>query len=290
MSEIIIPEESINLIKNYIKVDYKNVCKNLEANVDFGAENQFNLERIEERYERVKQIFNEEQLKNKKILEIGSGSGMLVMYLRKKGIEAFGIEPEDNSLKASEILFEKNGVESCIKKGFGEKLPYSDETFDLIVSFQVLEHTQNPLKVLEECKRVLKKEGIIYFVIPNYHSFWEGHFGLFWLPFLNKKMAKWYVKIFRRNTNFIDNLQFITLKKIKNWSKQLGLEILDLGEKNFKKNLSEERIKKHWTSNKFLGRCIGFLRKTRITRFVSWLFIKFDLYYPIIFIAKKKAD
>lgn len=45
-------------------------------------------------------------------------------------------------------------------------LPYADETFDLIVHSDTLEHVDNPVKALSECRRVLKPGGLLAYTVP----------------------------------------------------------------------------------------------------------------------------
>lgn len=282
-SNLKIPKKSIKLMEESVINDYKNISKNPR----FGVDNQFNINRVKDRFDNIQKDLNLWNLKDKKILEVGSGSGLLVAYLRKKEVKAYGIEPEKRNYRVSQLLLKENKIKNCIKNGFGEKIPYKDNYFDLIVSFQVLEHTQNPRKVLKESKRVLKKGGLIYFVVPNYYSFWEGHYGVPWIPIFNKTIAKMYVKILGRDEKFIDALQFITPKKLRLLSKELNLEVISLGEEQFRKNISEEKIKEYWATNNLLGNLIWLIRKFKIDKFISWLFIKCDFYYPIVLIAKK---
>lgn len=46
-------------------------------------------------------------------------------------------------------------------------LPFPDKSFDVIFSFEVLEHLMNPLWNLQECRRVLKDTGTIYLTTPK---------------------------------------------------------------------------------------------------------------------------
>lgn len=45
-------------------------------------------------------------------------------------------------------------------------LPYADQTFDLIVHSDTLEHVENPVKALSECRRVLKPGGLLAYTVP----------------------------------------------------------------------------------------------------------------------------
>jgi SAM-dependent methyltransferase len=61
-----------------------------------------------------------------------------------------------------------------------ENLPFPDETFDLVVSQELLEHVRDPFQAMQEMRRVLKKGGVIYCQVPfiiGYHpgptDFWR---------------------------------------------------------------------------------------------------------------------
>jgi|SRR3989344_5574894 len=281
--KIKIPETSLNLLKKSISHNYINVNKNL----NFGIENQFDIKRVMDRYNDLLKTFSIESLKNKKILEIGSGSGIFVAYLRKEGVKAYGVEPDKYSLECSLNILRVNNIKPCISNSCGEKLKFPSNYFDIIISYQVLEHTQDPPKVLEECSRVLKKNGFLYFVVPNYNSFWEGHYSIIWFPFLPKSLYKIYVRILGRNPGFIDTLQFVTPPKLKIWAKNANLITLSYGENRFKYNLSKTKFKDYWAANPNFVKIINLFRKLRITSILSYLLIKSKTYYPIYFIAKK---
>ncbi len=50
-------------------------------------------------------------------------------------------------------------------------LPFQDETFDIIICNDVLEHLENPVAALENIKKALKKGGILYINTPNLNFF-----------------------------------------------------------------------------------------------------------------------
>jgi SAM-dependent methyltransferase len=53
--------------------------------------------------------------------------------------------------------------------GLGEELPFVSESIDLVLSYDVFEHVQDPGKCLAECFRVLKPAGLALLVFPPYH-------------------------------------------------------------------------------------------------------------------------
>ncbi len=94
----------------------------------------------------------------KPVLEIGVGTGRFAMHFPG----ATGLDPSLNALK----MAKKRGVKTV--QGYGENLPFEDETFGCILIIVTLCFVENPLAVLREAKRVVKKDGsIILGLVPR---------------------------------------------------------------------------------------------------------------------------
>lgn len=112
----------------------------------------------------MRSIIGDEEIKKSRILDMSSGCGTFVFYGLMNGYDIYGIEPvkwkhEFNFLKAKE----KGYPDAWMKRfcsAVGEYLPFNDETFDIISTYQTLEHVQSHKKCFGEFKRVLRMRGV----------------------------------------------------------------------------------------------------------------------------------
>lgn len=113
-------------------------------------------------------------IKDKKLLEIGCGSGYETVEFCQKGADVTAIDLSMGSVKAAKEHCKKNNIQNVvIIQMNAEYLKFKDNTFDRIYINKVLLHT-NKEKVLQECMRVLKKEGIL--VINEMLKYWIFRF------------------------------------------------------------------------------------------------------------------
>ena len=167
-----------------------------------------------------------------KILEIGSGYGFGLCYMLKSGLDVIGVEPGsgvsfEGRFETALDLLESNGItpaDEYLLPAHAEHLPFEDNTFDIVFSIAVLEHVRNVNAVMREAIRVVKPTGIVVMNVPNYNSFYEGHYNIMWLPYVlaSKKIAKWYVRtFFDRHDYYIDELNFTTSRYLRKVTKEL---------------------------------------------------------------------
>ncbi len=98
-----------------------------------------------------------------KILDLGCGEGTRLAYLAK-GKEGVGVDISSTAITLARKSYPHL---KFIKKDL-TKLPFDDNSFDLVYSAFVLEHTSNPEEVVNEAVRVTKDKGFLVFIAPNY--------------------------------------------------------------------------------------------------------------------------
>lgn len=92
------------------------------------------------------------------ILDVGCASGWFLSEIIKRHPHAkgSGIDVYDDAIAYGKILY----PHLTLKQADGHTIPFKDQSFDVVMCNEVLEHVVDPGKVLEEIKRVLKKDGV----------------------------------------------------------------------------------------------------------------------------------
>jgi SAM-dependent methyltransferase len=110
-----------------------------------------------------------------KLLDVGCGDGTRLARFRALGWEVQGQEVDARAaIRARSVA----GVPVYL--GSLEDGAFADATFDAVVMNHVLEHVHDPVRLLAECHRVLKRSGILVSVTPNIESYGHRRFGSYW--------------------------------------------------------------------------------------------------------------
>jgi ubiquinone/menaquinone biosynthesis C-methylase UbiE len=237
-------------------------------------------------------------LNGARLLEVGAGLAMnLLVWSKHYRADVHGIEPDavgfDASFKLGRTLMEVNGLEpDRIVNSVGEKLPFPDNSFDIVYSTNVLEHTERPLAVLCESLRVLRPGGTLQFVFPSYGSYYDGHYGVFHPPVLWRGFFPWYVRwIWGRDPAFAHTLRTElnvgwTLCALREMAKTYRFEVLGLGQDIFRQRMVSLNFGT-WASLGRVKRVLMLLGHWRVRALLAELFIAIRGWSPIIITLRK---
>jgi SAM-dependent methyltransferase len=102
---------------------------------------------------------------NRRVLDIACGTGYGLPFIKQQARWVVGV---DVDLEAAKIAQSELGKESGnIIVADGRQLPFGDDSFETITSFETLEHLENRDRFLEELARVLMPNGICVISTPN---------------------------------------------------------------------------------------------------------------------------
>ena len=225
-----------------------------------------------------------QDFRGKRILEIGFKNGLFIDECVKAGLSSVGL---DVVKSYCDNVKEKFPYLDVIYYD-GGTFPVPDGSCDFVVSFQVLEHVISTEHIISECVRILKPGGIMYHVVPNYFSFYEGHYAVLWFPFLNKFLGRIYLKLLRRYDDKFENINLVkprTIRRDLNLYKD-KLKVLSLGRAEFINKFNKHQIDK--VNQKFLR---GFLKVILgvppLKKCMLYFLTHTNIYYPLTVIAQK---
>jgi SAM-dependent methyltransferase len=99
------------------------------------------------------------------VLDLGCGRGGLIEQLEHPLAQVMGMDPDWLSLSQHRLAFEKPPMPRTV--GLSRKMPFADNSFNLVLASWVLEHLDNPEADFLEISRVLAPEGVFIFITPN---------------------------------------------------------------------------------------------------------------------------
>ena len=103
-----------------------------------------------------------------RVLEVGSGAHGLIFFF--EAAERIGIDPLADEYRT---LFPAWQDRAKTIAAEGERLPFEDGRFDLVLCDNVVDHAESPRRIVEEIARVLAPGGLLYFTVNVHHPFYH---------------------------------------------------------------------------------------------------------------------
>ncbi len=114
------------------------------------------------------------------LLDVGASYGGFVEYARvRRGIEAHAIDLDPGSIERF-----VNTVDIEARCGDLLEVGYPSDRFDVVTLFETLEHVYEPVRTLEEIRRILKPGGLVSVEVPSWDGAMRWVFGSSWFPLL----------------------------------------------------------------------------------------------------------
>ncbi len=147
-------------------------------------------------------------LKIKSVLDVGCGEGFTLNRLEGEGIgkKLEGVDFNKNAIEIGKKLH----PDLTLKVSSIYNLEYKNNSFDLVMATEVLEHLEEPKKGLRELIRVSKK--YILLSVPNEPFFMAANF------LRGKNLRRW--------GNDIEHIQHWSAKSFELWVRSYGLEVI----------------------------------------------------------------
>ena len=163
---------------------------------------------------RVDFIEERSSMKDKKVLDVGCGGGILAEALSKLGANVTGIDASENTIGVakshsrsigSDVIYIQNTIEEFISS-------HPNEKFDVITCLEMLEHVPSPNEIIKSCSNLLKEDGNIFFstINRNPRSYLFAVIG-----------AEYILNLLPKGTH--DYEKFIKPSELAKWIREAGL-------------------------------------------------------------------
>ncbi len=114
--------------------------------------------------------------KQASLLDFGCGTGDFLAYAQQKGMDVFGIEPNEAALLITQKKIGENNASN-------QKLSEVESQFDYITLWHVLEHIPDLMSFIEELKSKMNDNGKLFVAVPNYQSFDAKFYQNYWAAY-----------------------------------------------------------------------------------------------------------
>lgn len=141
-----------------------------------------------------------------RILDIWCGNWEIAGYFVREGNIVTWVDME-NKLENDDLWIHFETINN-------EKIPFQDESFDVVISNHVVEHVTDAKYHLSEIYRVLKKWGILYFATPNRNFFIEPHYNIPFIHYFWDTIFHKILKILWRYSEDLGLLSYNEQKKL----------------------------------------------------------------------------
>ena len=220
--------------------------KELEAHYSNYSRNDYLSPITIKRYNELLDKF-EKYRKTNNILDVGCGIGYFLEEAKKRGWNVYGTEYTEEALK----ICNEKGI--SLNKGKLNPDNYNFK-FDIVTSFEVIEHINNPIEEITNINSILRNEGLFYLTTPNFNSINRYYLKEKWNVIVYPEHLTYYTKSTLKK--LIQKQGFKTIS-----NKTTGISITRIKTSKEKKadnsefisaNTEDEKLRNNIEKNRFL--------------------------------------
>jgi len=187
-------------------------------------------------------------LKDKRVLDVGCGGGILSESMYLKGAHVTGIDLGEKALNVAKLHQLESGAKVDYRLVSVEQLA-SEQTagFDVVTCMEMLEHVPDPAAVVAACARLVKPGGSVFFstINRNTKAYLFAVIG-----------AEYILNMLPKGTH--DYAKFIKPSELSNWARNAGLDISGL------KGMSYSPITQHYRLGEDVS--VNYLMHTQLAK------------------------
>ncbi|HVA54409.1 MAG TPA: bifunctional 2-polyprenyl-6-hydroxyphenol methylase/3-demethylubiquinol 3-O-methyltransferase UbiG [Gammaproteobacteria bacterium] len=166
---------------------------------------------------RLEYIDSRASLKNKQVLDIGCGGGLLSEAMASRDAEVTGIDMAEAPLKVAQLHLKESSLKVSYQKITAESLAVKlPAHFDAVTCMEMLEHVPEPAAIVRACATLVKPGGHVFFSTLNRSA------KSFIMAILG---AEYLLRLIPRGTH--EYAKFIHPSELDQWARHAGLELRD---------------------------------------------------------------
>lgn len=207
--------------------------------------NNINYERAEDlkRLDFIQNSLNQLGSKKLKVLDVGCGNGNISRYVGSQGHDVLGIDISSTTIEKAKSLTNMPNVQ--FRNIPAEELIAKDETFDMVVCSEVIEHLNTPNVVVHALGKLIHENGILVVTVPNGYGPREVFMtkplqwlkantpGLYGSVNTFKKALGYSGATVQSDAENLTHVQFFSKKSLLNLIEQTGLKLISFRPSNF---------------------------------------------------------
>ncbi len=176
------------------------------------------------------------ELANTRILEISCGMGGTLVALAQAGAQPVATEFNRDYCQISKHRAARYDLNLPILNAVGEAVPFADNSFDLAICWDIVEHVQDPAAMLAELRRVIRPGGRVLLTIINRWAWRDPHYhirGINWLPrTLADRLVATRLKSKQamglQDRQRLSDMHYYTMNQFRDLAQQHGFKVADM--------------------------------------------------------------
>jgi 2-polyprenyl-6-hydroxyphenyl methylase/3-demethylubiquinone-9 3-methyltransferase len=157
-------------------------------------------------------------LKDRQVIDIGCGGGLLTEGMAKRGARTIGIDMGKAPLTIARLHQHESGLEIDYRQTTAEQMAATEGgNFDTVTCLEMLEHVPDPAAVIAACAQLIKDDGYVFLstINRNPKAYLFAVIG-----------AEYLLRLLPKGTH--DYTKFIRPSEMEKWARAGGLQLVDL--------------------------------------------------------------
>lgn len=191
-------------------------------------------------------------LTDRKLLDLGCGMGGFAVAASFQGARVTALDYNAAYCAITRARGDLYDLDLPVLRGAGEALPLPDAHYDIVTAWDVLEHVQDPHRMISEIGRVLRPEGVAFITAINRFAFRDPHYHLPLINYLPRPIAERLISGVgrsKRGASFRDRqrlseMHYFTIGGFRRLAARHGFRVIDLDEERVRRGEFASRRQK----------------------------------------------